>query len=241
MKLNEKHLTALVQNDVEATRKGFLHKRGELNRAFQKRWFVLKGNLLFYFEKPTDSDPIGVIILESYKVESNYDTEPGLHAFDIAFSGSGSRRYTLAAENREDMKRWKKDILRASYEHMSEMVKELQKQMDDINAAREEEASKRLKPAPRTVAEASRSLLRESHVASEQLVDLSAATAETNNKIAKRRARINPFDLEASSTFYDLAPEVTVDGASRGQNSARSFFDLHRKIGEDICKRCDFS
>jgi hypothetical protein len=34
------------------------------NRTFLKRWFVLKGNLLFYFEKRGDKVPIGVIIIE---------------------------------------------------------------------------------------------------------------------------------------------------------------------------------
>ena len=35
-------------------REGWLVKRGEVNRAFQKRWCVLKGNLLFYSEKQGD-------------------------------------------------------------------------------------------------------------------------------------------------------------------------------------------
>jgi sesquipedalian len=43
---------------------GFLSKRGEVNKSFQRRWFVLKGNLLFYFEKKTDKEPLGMIIIE---------------------------------------------------------------------------------------------------------------------------------------------------------------------------------
>lgn len=38
--------------------------RSQVNKNFQRRWFVLKGNLLFYFEKKGDREPIGVIILE---------------------------------------------------------------------------------------------------------------------------------------------------------------------------------
>ena len=36
----------------------------QVNKSFQRRWFVLKGNLLFYFEKKGDKEPIGVVILE---------------------------------------------------------------------------------------------------------------------------------------------------------------------------------
>ena len=36
-----------------------------LSRSFQRRWFVLRGNLLFYFEKKSEGrggDPAGVIV-----------------------------------------------------------------------------------------------------------------------------------------------------------------------------------
>ena len=38
-------------------------------QAFQRRYFVLKGNLLFYFERRTDREPIGVVILEGCTIE----------------------------------------------------------------------------------------------------------------------------------------------------------------------------
>lgn len=43
---------------------GYLTKRGEVNKSFQRRYFVLKGNLLFYFDKRGDKEPLGVIIIE---------------------------------------------------------------------------------------------------------------------------------------------------------------------------------
>jgi sesquipedalian len=60
MKINEKNLCSYASSkpfDME----GYLSKRGEVNKSFQRRWFVLKGNLLFYFEKKTDKEPIGMI------------------------------------------------------------------------------------------------------------------------------------------------------------------------------------
>lgn len=43
---------------------GYLTKRGEVNKSWQRRYFVLKGNLLFYFDKRGDREPLGVIIIE---------------------------------------------------------------------------------------------------------------------------------------------------------------------------------
>lgn len=64
MKINDKNLAAFATSSTPVDREGWLQKRGEINKGFQKRWFVLKGNLLFYFEKPADKEPLGVIVLE---------------------------------------------------------------------------------------------------------------------------------------------------------------------------------
>lgn len=63
MKINEKNLCMFATSppvDLE----GWLSKRGEVNKNYQRRYFVLKGNLLFYFEKKGEKEPLGVIILE---------------------------------------------------------------------------------------------------------------------------------------------------------------------------------
>lgn len=64
MKINDKNLCAFATSSTPVDREGWLSKKGEINKAFQRRWFVLKGNLLFYFEKKADKEPLGVIILE---------------------------------------------------------------------------------------------------------------------------------------------------------------------------------
>uniref|UniRef100_A0A8D0BV83 PH domain containing endocytic trafficking adaptor 1 n=1 Tax=Salvator merianae TaxID=96440 RepID=A0A8D0BV83_SALMN len=69
MKLNEKSLAFYATCDSPADHAGFLHKKGERNTAYHRRWFVLKGNLLFYFEDREGRDPVGVIILEGCTVE----------------------------------------------------------------------------------------------------------------------------------------------------------------------------
>ena len=69
MKVNEKNLIAIANaSNLVVDKEGWLNKRGESNKGFQKRWFVLKGNLLYYFEKKTDKEPVGVVIVEGCTV-----------------------------------------------------------------------------------------------------------------------------------------------------------------------------
>lgn len=63
MKINEKNLSVFAATqpvDLE----GYLTKRGEVNKSWQRRYFVLKGNLLFYFERKGDREPLGLIVIE---------------------------------------------------------------------------------------------------------------------------------------------------------------------------------
>ncbi|XP_002741015.1 uncharacterized protein LOC100373087 [Saccoglossus kowalevskii] len=129
MKLNEKNVAHFSSCDSPVDREGWLSKRGELNKSFQKRWFVLKGNLLFYFERRGDKEPIGVIILEGSTIEL-FDGET--FTFHITFQGYGTRTYVLQADDNAEMTEWMRAISMANYDYMKSMVEELQKQMDQV-------------------------------------------------------------------------------------------------------------
>ena len=116
-----------------------MFKRGEVNRAFQRRWCVLKGNLLFYSEKPSDREPLGVIILEGCTVELA-EEETSLFAFKIVFNHGGGRDYLLGADTMEDLEAWMKLIASASYDYMRLMVVELQKQLEELEERESVEA-----------------------------------------------------------------------------------------------------
>lgn len=64
MKINEKNLSAFAVSSTPIDKEGYLTKKGEVNKNFQRRYFVLKGNLLFYFDRKGDKEPVGLIILE---------------------------------------------------------------------------------------------------------------------------------------------------------------------------------
>lgn len=74
MKINEKNLRVFATSPP-FDKQGFLNKRGDVNKYFQRRYFVLKGNLLFYFEKQGDKEPLGLIIVEGCTIGAEYEKQ----------------------------------------------------------------------------------------------------------------------------------------------------------------------
>ncbi|NWI18640.1 SESQ1 protein, partial [Crypturellus soui] len=127
MKLNERSLAFYATCDSPADSAGFLYKRGERHAAYHRRWFVLKGNMLFYFEERESREPVGVIVLEGCTVELCDSREE--FAFAIRFGGAKSRTYVLAAESHAAMEAWVKALSRASFDYMRLVVRELEQQL----------------------------------------------------------------------------------------------------------------
>ncbi|XP_066466157.1 sesquipedalian-1 [Tiliqua scincoides] len=130
MKLNERSLAFYATCDSPADNTGFLYKKGERNTAYHRRWFVLKGNMLFYFEDRESREPVGVIILEGCTVELCEATEE--FAFAIKFGCAKSRTYILAAESQAAMEAWVKSLSRANFGYLRLVVKELEKQLEEM-------------------------------------------------------------------------------------------------------------
>lgn len=131
MKLNERSLAFYATCDSPADNAGFLYKRGERHTAYHRRWFVLKGNMLFYFEERDSREPVGVIVLEGCNVELCESAES--FAFAIRFGGAKSRTYVLAAESQAAMESWVKSLSRASFDYMRLVVRELEKQLQEMS------------------------------------------------------------------------------------------------------------
>nr|XP_020449592.1 sesquipedalian-1 [Monopterus albus] len=133
MKLNERSVAHYATCDSPPDKTGFLFKKGERNTAYHRRWFVLKGNMLFYFDERDSRDPIGVIILEGCTVELCESTEE--FAFAIKFDCAKARVYMMAAESQAAMESWVKALSRASFDYMRLVVKELERQLEEIQEA----------------------------------------------------------------------------------------------------------
>ncbi|XP_042323707.1 sesquipedalian-2 [Sceloporus undulatus] len=135
MKLNERSVAHYATCDSPADHTGFLCKRVERHHhhhhttSYQRRWFILKGNLLFYFEERESREPLGLIVLEGCTVELCEAAEE--FAFAIRFDGTGGKAYVLVADCQIAMEAWVKALSRASFDYMRLVVKELEKQLEE--------------------------------------------------------------------------------------------------------------
>lgn len=131
MKINEKNVVNFASSDSTVDKEGYLFLKKYDVKGSQRRWFVLKGNLLFYYDKKQDKEPAGLVVLESYSVQASANEK---HGFEISFDGPGTRTYTLLADNDEEMQSWMRSVSHASYEFLRGIVNELQKQVSTLTS-----------------------------------------------------------------------------------------------------------
>lgn len=223
MKVNDKHLCAFANGTAPVDKEGYLFKRGEVNKSFQKRWFILKGNLLFYYDKRSDKEPLGAVILEGCTVELSESNDT--FAFELVFEGSGSRTYVLSAETQEEMEEWMKAIACAGYDYMKLMVAELQRQLDDLSTDKPPASDVAPTPAPKRVAPKPGEGL---------LVDISDSDAKPPPIPARRNARLNPFNTEDVDLFGAPPLESVLN---QTEKQTRSFPEMHRDFGAYISQK----
>ncbi|XP_029954134.1 sesquipedalian-1-like [Salarias fasciatus] len=133
MKIHAKIVSYFESCDSPVDKEGFLYKKGEIKTSYHKRWFVLKGNLLFYKEKRTDRDVIGVIVLEGCTVQLCESDEQ--FAFSLVWGEPGLRTYKLAAEDQASQESWIKALLSANHSYLALLVKDMEKQYRDALSA----------------------------------------------------------------------------------------------------------
>lgn len=102
-----------------------------MNTSYQKRWFSLKGNLLFYRERRSERDLLGVIVLERCTVQL-CDSEEHF-AFSVSFYGDaeevdGLRTYKFSAEDQASQESWVKALHSAHHGYLELLVQDLRQQ-----------------------------------------------------------------------------------------------------------------
>lgn len=103
----------------------------ERNATYQRRWFVLKANLLFYQERPADRHLLGVIVLEGCAVRrSELD---GQFTFSLVFEGARQKSYTLAAVDSPTRESWVKTLQSASHCYLSLLLRDLRGQYEGVS------------------------------------------------------------------------------------------------------------
>lgn len=86
---------------------------------------MLKGNLLFYKDRPADRDLIGVIVLEGCTVQLCESEER--FAFSLVWSEPGLRTYKFAAEQQSVQESWIKALLSAHHGYLALLAMDLEK------------------------------------------------------------------------------------------------------------------
>lgn len=131
MKFHERSVLPYCHGHSPVDKEGYLNKKGELNTSYQRRWFVLKGNLLFYFERRGERDPLGLIVLEGCSVELCESDEE--FAFALVYNDPGLRMYKMAAESQASLEAWIKVLLAASYNYLKMLVGDLKRQYEELS------------------------------------------------------------------------------------------------------------
>lgn len=103
---------------------GWLQKRGGRIQTWHKRWFVLTGDMIFYYKNQHDDRPTGTIPLAGNKVKRYPDDpkQPNMFKFEIE-AGDNKRvissthdTYLMSAESAEAADQWVATIRRVMHE-----------------------------------------------------------------------------------------------------------------------------
>lgn len=244
MKINEKHLAAFASSNAPIDREGYMLKKGEVNKANQKRWFILKGNLLFYFQEKGDREPIGVIILEGCCAIPDPDDALYGRTFTVAFGRTyGGRNYVLTCNSTDDMQAWVKSISCASYDYMKMMVQELQKQLEEVDLADRSSSFTKRDSAEVHVGIDAALLLdhgtsqKKQSVLVGDLLGLDDISIGAASQLPQQR--VNPFNnlKPSKDEFSDADFEKTVEvPETLVGHECRGFEDMHRDFGEKILR-----
>ncbi|XP_034860486.1 rho GTPase-activating protein 24 isoform X1 [Mirounga leonina] len=108
------------QGRNNAMKCGWLRKQGGFVKTWHTRWFVLKGDQLYYFKDEDETKPLGTIFLPGNKVLEHPCNEesPGKFLFEVVPGGDRDRMtanhesYLLMASTQNDMEDWVKSIRR---------------------------------------------------------------------------------------------------------------------------------
>ncbi|KAJ3375802.1 Inositol polyphosphate 4-phosphatase type II [Allomyces arbusculus] len=168
IKINEADVAYFATSPTGILLRGWMWKRGaiqissvptfgppSLAQFYKKRYFVLKGNLLFYFTDPEAKRPIGVILLEHCQVRTTpipagmemgkCDIPP--YHFRISFlSESSHRDYELAAPSDSERVQWIQLIASCNVEYMLNELKYLRRRLRALETAGASNGSPRQRP-----------------------------------------------------------------------------------------------
>lgn len=91
---------------------GWLYKQGDKYKTWNKRWFVLKANNLFYFKSPSAVRMKGIINLKGYRIEVDETIHVGKYCFMAHHPKE--RTFYFYTDFEKSMKEWLKALMKAT-------------------------------------------------------------------------------------------------------------------------------
>eukprot|EP01083_Nonionella_stella_P077990 213206_1 len=112
------------QSSLSQDFSGCLKKRENGQRSWRTRWFVLRGDDLFYYKNQNSRDPIATVLISDAFVRE--ECMPGLeHIFSI---NTKQKLVYMQAEHREEMLSWIRVLWRDDFDN--QIICEMQQQME---------------------------------------------------------------------------------------------------------------
>ncbi|XP_071752053.2 sesquipedalian-1-like isoform X3 [Centroberyx gerrardi] len=246
MKIHGKILTYFQSCNSPVDKEGYLYKKGERNTSYQKRWFVLKGNLLFYKDRPADRDLIGVIVLEGCTVQLCESEEQ--FAFSLVWSEPGLRTYKFAAEDQAGQESWIKALLSANHNYLALLVMDMEKQYGEAMKAYSSDPAKSFTMPSFSTAEAASSTAWQSARISTLPQHPAPGVGAGPSFSSNQRLQAPPISSKpASKRSPKLWPKrnanvVPINGpapplgewSAAGTGTKEEFSKLHEEFGKDV-------
>ncbi|CAO3619874.1 unnamed protein product [Cunninghamella blakesleeana] len=104
--------TNIEYSDVPS-QEGWLYKKSDkFNKRWNKRWFVLKNQHLYYFANPNHPKVKGIIYLNGYRIQSDPDLCPGKYCFKAIHEKE--RTYQFYIDDEQQMRSWLRSLMKAT-------------------------------------------------------------------------------------------------------------------------------
>ncbi|KAI9299629.1 hypothetical protein BJ944DRAFT_172117, partial [Cunninghamella echinulata] len=113
MTLLAKLPTTTIDSSDAPTQEGWLYKKSDkFNKRWNKRWFVLKNQHLYYFANPSNPRVKGIIYLNGYRIQSDPNLYPGKYCFKAVHEKE--RTYLFYIDQEEQMRSWVRSLIKAT-------------------------------------------------------------------------------------------------------------------------------
>ncbi|KAF3704438.1 Sesquipedalian-1 [Channa argus] len=247
MKIDEKIVIRYCESgNSRVDKEGYLYKKGEIKTSYQKRWCFLKGNLLFYKERPVDRDVIGVIVLEGCTVQLCESEEQ--FAFSLVWSEPGLRTYKFAAEDQASQESWIKALLSANHNYLALLVMDMEKKYrDTVSGHSGEKGNAFIMPHFNTAEAGYPASYQSTHMSTLHsyptvTVGIGSSLSSTSalqtltvspKTASKRSPKLWPKRNANSSVLNTHAPPIR-DWAGIYEGTKEDFIKLHEDFGKEV-------